>query len=52
MTGKQKDLFSNPNVVNENKIVEIPNPTLRALGGLDRYKRFGLKLTKLKLKKD
>ena len=52
MTGKQKDLFGNPNVINENKIVEIPNPTLRAIGSLPRYKKFGLKLTKLKPKKD
>ena len=54
MTGKQKDLFSNPSVVDESKIVEIPNPinTLRAIGSLPKYKRYGLKLTKLKPKKD
>jgi len=52
--GKQKDLFGNPNVVDETKIIEIPNPinTLRAIGSLPRYKKFGLKLTKLKPKKD
>tara|TARA_R100000734_G_scaffold18393_1_gene15289 strand:+ start:326 stop:481 length:156 start_codon:yes stop_codon:yes gene_type:complete len=50
--GKQKDLFSNPNVVNENKIVDIPNPTLRAIGNLPRYKKFGLKLTSPIKKKD
>ena len=52
--GKQKDLFANPNVVNETKIIEIPNPinTLRAIGSLPKYKGYGLKLTKLKPKKD
>ena len=52
MNGKQKDLFGNPNVINENKIVEIPNPTLRAIANLPRYKKFGLKTTPLKPKKD
>ena len=54
MNGKQKDLFSNPSVVDESKIVEIPNPinTLRAIGSLPKYKRYGLRLTKLKPKKD
>ena len=54
MTGKQKDLFSNPSVVDESKIVEIPNPinTLRAIGSLPKYKKYGLRLTKLKPKKD
>ena len=38
MGSKQEDLFSNPNVVNENKIVEIKTPTQLTAEALYRLK--------------
>ena len=36
--GKQSDLFSNPNVINENKIIEIKTPAQLTAEALYRKK--------------